>query len=489
MIQAEKPPEQTSHIVRKTSQGLFWNFLAYGVSKGVVLLTTSILARLLTKDEFGMIAIAMVAINYLAVVKDLGLGAALIQRRGNIQEVSNIIFTFNLFMGIILSILVIPLAPYIANYFNDPQVTPVLRWLGISFFINALGSVHIARLKRDLDFRRKMIPDLGNAIVKGVVSIVMALSGFGVWSLVFGQLSGAITSVVLVWITLPWRPKLSLNFRLARGLIRYGASIMGTDAIGITTDNLDTIIVGRVFGLAQLSIYTLAYRLPEMLMLSNLWIMGGVFFPTFSSLQDQPDEMRKGFLVSVRIIELIIVPIFLGLVIAARPIILVLFGEEWIEAVPILRVLALYAWVSSIGYHIGGIYKAIGRPDILFKLSLISLAVIFPALLIGSRYGLIGIALGQLIAMLIRRIISLTLATRLIEVSLWDIFSQLKPALQGGMALTLVTIFLLWLTNGLNVFLQLPIIVLAGALSYFSILYLVERKNLFRLVRILTTSR
>lgn len=489
MIPDEKPREPTAQIARKTTQGLVWNFLAYGLSKGVVLLTTSILARLLTKDEFGLVAIAMVAINYLAVVKDLGLGAALIQRRGNIREAANTVFTFNLIMGLVLSLLVIPLAPFFAIYFKDPQVTPVLRWLGVTFFINALGSVHIAQLQRDLDFRRKMIPDLTNAFIKGVVSIVLALSGYGVWSLVFGQLSGTIASVILVWIILPWRPRVSLNFGLGRELIRFGAPIMGTDIISVTTENLDTIIVGRIFGLAQLSVYSLAYRLPEMLLLSNLWLMGGVVFPAFSSLQEQPDELRKGFLVSVRIIELIVVPICLGLVIAARPIILVFFGEEWLEAVSILQVLAIYAWISSIGYHVGGVYKAIGRPDILFKLSLVTLAVIFPALLIGSRYGLIGVALGQLVAMLIRRTISLSLATRLIKVSFWDIFVQLKPALQGGVALTLITISTLWLTNGFNVFVQLPIVVLAGALSYFLVLYVTERKNLLRLARVITTPR
>ena len=457
------------------------------MSKGVVLLTISILARILSKDEFGMVAIAMVVINYLSVVKDLGLGAALIQRRGDIQRVADTVFTFNLVIGFLLSILIIPLAPYFAIYFNNPQVIPVLRWLGVSFFINAIGSVHISRLQRNLDFRRKLIPDIGNAIVKGGVSISMALAGYGVWSLVFGQLSGALTSVVLVWIVMPWLPRLSLNFSLARELIRYGASIMGTDAIAITTENIDSIIVGRAFGLAELGIYGLAYRLPETLLLSNLWVMGGVVFPAFSSIQDQPDEMRKGFLASVRLVELIATPICLGLIIAAHPIIMVLFGIEWVDAVPILRILALYAWVNSVGYHVGGIYKAMGRPDILLKLSIFTLIVIIPALLIGSRFGLIGVALGQLGAMVIRRVISLSVATQLIKVSFWDIFAELKPAFLGGAVLTLTTLLALKLTVDLNSLLQLILVVLFGASSYFGVLWWTERKNLLRLMRTLRT--
>src|SRR5215217_2616142 len=151
-----------------------------------------------------------------------------------------------------------------------------------------------------------------------------------------------------------------------------------------------TVIVGRIFGLVPLSIYTLAYRLPEMLLIGNLWVMGGVVFPAFSTIQDQPNELRRGFLASVRYVELIAVPICLGLLIAADPIVRVVFGDQWLDAIPVLRVLAVYAWVYSLGYHVGGFYKAIGRPDILLRLSILTLVIIIPALLIGARFGIIG---------------------------------------------------------------------------------------------------
>src|SRR3990172_6205494 len=141
--------------------------------------------------------------------------------------------------------------------------------------------------------------------------------------------------------------------------------------------------------------------------------------------------MRRGFLTSVRLIALIIVPICLGLVIAADPIVRVLFGNQWLDVIPLLRVLAIYAWLYSLGYHIGDIYKAIGRHDILLKLGLLSLIILIPAMLIGSQFGLIGIAWGHLIAVLIRRIVSLQIATRFVDVSLVDIFSELKPSFLG----------------------------------------------------------
>jgi O-antigen/teichoic acid export membrane protein len=471
-------------IAQKTAWGFIWNFSAYFLGKIIVLITTAILARVLAKADFGLVAVALVAINYLSVLKDLGLGVALIQRKGDVQEAANTVFTINLFLGLVLSVIVIPLAPVVASYFHDPQVIPVLRWMGISFIINALGSVHTNWLVRDLDYRRKLVPELGGALAKGIVSIGMAYLGYGVWSLVFGQIIGAVASVVLVWIILPWRPRLTLDRNVAGSFMKFGASVTLIDMITQITDNIDYVIVGRYFGLVPLSIYTLAYRLPEMLLIGNLWVMGGVVFPAFSSIQDQPEELRRGFLASVRIVELFAVPICLGLLIAADPIVRVVFGDQWLEAIPILRILAIYAWVYSLGYHVGGLYKAIGRPDILLRLSLLTLVIILPALLIGARYGMIGVAIGHLVAVLIRRIISLGLATRFVKVSVMDILGELRSSLFGAMVMAPIVLAVYYLTADMNPFLQLTLIILSGAISYLLALWGIEKENLIRLLRL-----
>ena len=471
-------------IAHKTAWGFIWNFSAYFLGKIIVLITTAILARILAKSDFGLVAVAVVAINYLSVLKDLGLGVALIQRKGEVQEAANTVFTINLLLGLVLSAIVIPLAPLVAVYFRDPQVIPVLRWMGISFVINALGSVHTNWLVRDLDYRRKLVPELGGALTKGVVSISMAYFGYGVWSLVFGQIIGAVVSVILVWIVLPWRPRLTIDRNVAGSFMKFGFSVTLIDIITQITDNIDYVIVGRFFGLVPLSIYTLAYRLPEMLLIGNLWVMGGVVFPAFSSIQDQPEELRRGFLASVRVVQLFAVPVCLGLLIAADPIVRVVFGDQWLEAIPILRVLAVYAWVYSLGYHVGGLYKAIGRPDILLRLSLLTLVIIIPSLLIGAQFGMIGVAVGHLVAVLIRRIVSLGLATRFVQVSIRDIFGELRTSLIGAMVMAPVVLIVYYLAGDLNPFLQLTLIILSGATSYLLVLWGIERENLVRLLRL-----
>lgn len=482
-------PVSQHQIAHKTAWGFIWNFSAYFLGKIVVLITTSILARLLAKSDFGLVAVAVVAINYLSVLKDLGLGAALIQRKGDVREAANTVFTINIFIGVALSVIAVLCAPLVALYFRDAQITPVLRWMGISFIINALGSVHTNWLVRDLDYRRKLVPELGGALTKGIVSIGMAFLGYGVWSLVFGQIAGAAASLILVWIILPWRPRLTLDQSIAGALMKFGASVTAIDIINEITDNIDYVIVGRIFGLVPLSIYTLAYRLPEMLLIGNLWVMGGVVFPAFSTVQDRPNELRRGFLASVRLVELIAVPISLGLLIAADPIVRVVFGDQWLDAIPVLRVLAVYAWVYSLGYHVGGFYKAIGRPDIQLKLSILTLIVIVPSLLIGARWGIIGVAVGHLVAILIRRIISLGLATRFVNISLFDIFGELRSSFLAAIVMAPIAFGVSYMTSSLNPILQLALIVPVGALSYLAVLWWIERENLIRLIQMVRVAK
>lgn len=472
-------------MVRKVASGVVWNLLAFGFGKVTLLLVTSILARLLTKNEIGVVGAAIVAINYLTIIKDLGFGAALIQKRGDVNEAANTVFTINIILGFLLSLLVIPLAPYVGNYYGEPQVTSVLRWLGISFAVNAFGAVHVVWLLRDLDYRRKALPEMGNSLVKAIVSIAMALTGFGVWSLVAGQIAGAAASVILVWILLPWRPRLSINRGIAASLFKFSSSIVGSDILTVFIDNVDYLIVGRLFGLAALGVYTFAYRLPELLVIGNLWILGNIAFPAFSSIQDKPDEMRRGFLGSVRLVELIVTPISLGLILAADPIVRVVFGEEWLEIIPVLRVLAAYAWIYSIGFHVGGIYKAVGRADILVKLSIFSIAILVPSLLAGAHYfGVIGIAYGHLFAVIVRRAVSLAVATRFVNVTMSEIFAQIRASLLAGLAMTVLALAALYLTSGWPALPQLLCVTTVGALTYLILLWRTERENLARLTRV-----
>lgn len=471
-------------IARKSVHGVFWNYASFGLGKGLVFVTTAILARLLTPDDFGIVAFATLAVTYLSILKDFGLGPALIQRRQNVDEAANTVFTLNLLLGAGLTLAAMAVAPLVATFFREPFVTPVLRWLSLTFILNSLGSIHLVRLQRELEFRRKLVPDLGRSLFKGIVSIGLALAGFGVWSLVIGQLAGALAGVILSWVVFPWLPRLTINPKLARGLMRYGISVVGVDALTVTTDNLDYLLIGRLFGNAALGIYTLAFRLPELLVLNPLWVMAAAIFPAYATVQDKPETLRRGFLTTVRFVEILCVPLALGLVLAADPLVRVAFGEQWLAAIPIVRILALFVLARSIGFNAGDIYKAVGRPDVLVKLELLNMAMLVPALWFGSHFGLVGVALGHLAASLVRMLADLMVASWFINADLRDILLQLKPSFLSGLALLMLALPSLYLTTDCIPLTRLVVTMLTGAIAYLTMLWISERESLLRMSRL-----
>lgn len=475
-------------VTNKATRSMGWNYLSFGLGKVLNIVTVSILAHLLAPEYFGLVALATLTIDYLSVLNDLGLGSALIQRREEIDEPANIAFTINILAGIILTTITFIVAPYAAKFFHEPQVTAILRWLGFTFLLSSFGSVHNVLLQRELNFQKRVIPELGNTVVKAIISIGLALAGFGVWALVIGQLVGTGIASFLLWTLLPWRPKFSWNPTIARELFTYGFSIMANNALTIWEQNFDYFVIGLIYTPTALGVYTLAYRLPQALVLSILWTMTAVLFPAFSSLQDQKDALKKSFLSVLRYVELLVTPLCLGMFIAADPLIRVIFGEQWVDAIPILRVLSLYAWAVSIGYHVGDIYKAIGRPDILIKMSIPMFIIRVFLLWLGAQYSLVGVALGHLAAMIIESVIRYFVASHFLKITIMEVIKELT-AFACGAVLVVFALIALYFTQKSLPITQLIIVVAAGAAGYLGTAWVVERDSVMKVFQMLGLKR
>jgi len=477
----EPTAAETENLGRTAARAVLWNYASFASGKVLVLVTMVVLARLLTPGDFGMVAFATIAVNYLSVLKDLGLGGAVIQRRNDTEEAAQTVYVLNLAMAALLTATTALCAPLVAAFFREPLVTPLLRVLSLSFLIDALGSVHMVLLRRNLDFRRKLIPDTGQAVMKGIASIAFAATGFGVWALVWGQLVGGLVAAFLAWAVVPWRPRFRMHPHLIRPLMRFGLPLMATDVQHAVWANLDYVVVGRMLGDAALGVYTLAYRLPELLIHSVWRVLAGAVFPFFSSIQQLPDLLRKGFLATIRYTQIVIVPLCVGLFITAEPAVEVLFGEQWRAAIPVLRLLAVFSLVGSIGVNVGDVYKAIGRPDILAKLSALDLVLLTPALILGARHGLIGVGAAHAAVATIDGAIRLTVARRVVGVTFGDIGRQLRPSLVAGAALAAATTGVLWAASPAGHLVALLASVSAGAAAYLAVLYRVDREAVRRM--------
>jgi lipopolysaccharide exporter len=485
---AEIPPEIYQQVSQKATRGMGWNYLSFGLRKILNLIGLAILAHLLTPGYFGLVALATTTMDYLSIFSDLGLGAAIIQRKHSIEESANVAFILNFLAGFLLTVVTFLISPLAASFFRNAEVTPVLRWLGLSFFLTSIGSVHNVLLQRDLDFKKRAIPDLGNSIVKAVVSIVLAITGMGVWALVIGQLAGTAVGSLLLWIVHPWKPRWRWNGGIARELFRYGVSIMGNNALSIWEDSFDYLVIGRIYSPALLGIYTIAYKLPQMLVINILWVMTAVIFPAFSSLQEDRESLKKLFLSIIRYMEIVLTPICLGMVVAADPITRVAFGGQWVAAIPVLRVLSLYALVISVGYHVGDIYKAIGRPDILVKLAVPIFLVRLVGLWIGAQFSILGVSIAHLIVSLVAFAVQMTVASRFIKIDLMDILRQLKAFIAGSV-LVCFALPALYFTREVAPVLRLAIVVVAGAVGYLGALWFLERGTIMKALQVLRILR
>jgi PST family polysaccharide transporter len=208
--------------------------------------------------------------------------------------------------------------------------------------------------------------------------------------------------------------------------------------------------------------------------------MTAVLFPTFSSLQDQMDALKRSFLSTVRYVELLVMPVSLGMIITADPLVRVAFGEQWLDSIPIMQVLSIYALIYSVGFHAGDVYKAIGRPDILLKITIPVFFLRILGLWIGAQYSLLGVAIGHLVAGFLGIVIQLVVASRIMNITAQDFIEALTPSILGGMVLSVLAVPVLFLTENLTPIFRLAAVTAAGASGYIGFLWFGEKELLVR---------
>jgi len=468
--------EATSGFARAAIHGTAWRYLAFFSGKLMLFISTVVLARLLSKDDFGVVGFAVTTIGFLDVMSDLGVAPALIYHSED-EDTSVTAFWLGLLIGVALFAITWFAAPLVGLFFQDPRAIPVTRVLALSYPINALGNTHEAVLQKKLAFGRTFIPDLVQAMSKGLISIVLAFLSFGAWSLIGGQLGGMAVGAVIFWVVTRWRPAFSFDPKIARSLLSYGLKIVSVDLLGILLLNLDYLLVGRYLGAANLGIYTLAFRMPDLLILQFARILSVVIFPIYTRMRDVPGSLTKGFSMTTRYVSLVTVPLGLGLALVADPFIMTIFTAKWAEAIPVVRAIAIYAMLLSLAYNAGSVYKAQGRPQVLTMLGLVRFAMLLPALFWATSVAGSIVAVGwmQALVALLGGAVNLYIATRIIKLPLAQLFAALRPALLAGFFLAGAVVLILFLSRDMSAWIQLTLSIIFGALAYMSALWVFQR--------------
>lgn len=468
--------KDNNRLMRATLQGTVWAYAATYSGKLLVFISTTILARLLLKDDFGLAAYALIFISFLDVLNDLGIGAAVIYHRDE-PEVVDTAFWLNMATGITLYGITWLAAPLAGLFFNDPLSVPLTRVLALTFPLTALGNIHSSLLRKNLTFRRKFVPDVVKALGKGIISIILAWAGMGAWSLVLGQVGGTGLAALAYWWAMPYRPRLRLKRTMARPLITYGSNIVAVDGLGTLINQADYLLVGRFLGAASLGVYTLAFRIPELLVKQFCGIVGQVIFPAYTQMKDDPQALSRGLLVTMRYMTMLTVPISLGLAAISRPLVLTAFSTKWIEAVPVMAAIAIYTLIRSLTFNVGAVYKAQGRPEILTWLSLVQLPVLLPSLYwaIKGPGTITAVAWTQVANALISGAANLIVAARLLKIPLRSILAVFGPSVASGTVMALIVWASVDALKSSPPLLQLLVGVLVGAITYSGAMWVLQR--------------
>jgi PST family polysaccharide transporter len=462
-----------SSFANVTIRGTFWSYLSVYTGKLLVFISTIILARLLSKSDFGVVGYAFIVTSFLDALNGLGIGPALIYHKDE-PETADTAFWLGLAVGIGLFVLTWFLAPYIGDYFHDERAVTVVRIMVLVYPISALGNVNSIYLAKRLDFRKKFIPEVSYALVKGLVSVAMAFLGFGYWSQVWGQVIANGASVVVAKVVNPWKPSLRFSRPIAKSMLKYGLNIVVLDTLANLLNNADYLFIGRYLGTEALGVYTLGFRIPDMVLTQFARIVSEVIFPVYVKMRDNAESLNRNFARSLQYVSLITIPMGLGIALTAEPFVLAFFTDKWVEAIPVIRAIAIYALLLSLFRNAGSFYKAQGRPEVLTYLTIVRLAILLPALWFTlSRYqSIVAVAWVQAAVAFISGVLSLVVAGRMFHISSREILVQFIPATISGLLMSVVVAGLLHCIPDWHPLVQLVLAVLAGAVVYLGTLYL-----------------
>lgn len=374
------------------------------------------LARLLDPQVYGLVALAWVYVAFIQIFVTQGFGMAIIQRKDLEEEHLDSAFWIAVSTALLFCLLSVLLATQIAHLFKESHIAPVVRWLSLTMLFNALSSVPSAILTRDLDFRPLALRSFAAVFVSGIVGVIMAYKGFGVWSLVGQQLINAGLGCVFLWFAVPWRPRLVISNRHLRDLYGFSLSLTGNDILWFFSQKSDQTIVGYSFGAVALGPYSLASKLVSLAYDAVVAPLQGVAFPAFSKLQSTPVEFDRMLHKFSEMSSFLCLPIFAGLGVIAPELIPLLYGPKWAGAVPILQVLSFYGALRVVFAFIHPLMLAKGRAGLYLLLNIVLSILTFSGCLIAARWSPEHIAFSISVSMLVFSIIFFDVTRRFLSV-------------------------------------------------------------------------
>ena len=390
------PRQEPRTLKGAVVSGLLWKTLENFGAQFIGFCVSVVLARLLAPEDFGTVALLTIFISIASLLMEGGFPTALVQKADADQLDRSSVFYFNIGVGLLLYGVLWLSAPAIATFYRIPELTPIMRVLSLRIVLGSLSAIQQVELARGMLFRRSFAIALPSVLVKAVAGVALALSGFGLWSLVWSELAGGAVAAAMNWIVIGWRPSPAFSLSRLRSMLPFGTRLMGANFVTIVAAQLHALVIGRVYSAADLGFYNRGDHLPQITMSAVGGSVEAVLFPAFSKLQDDRPKLKRALRRTIRTTTFLVFPLLFGIASAAEPLVRFLLSEKWMPSVPFVRLACLIYVLTPIGSANLQAVKAIGQGGAILRIQVAKRALAILMVFATYRFGVLCMAFGRL---------------------------------------------------------------------------------------------
>lgn len=458
-------PEQS--LTAKTTRGVVWNSVDRIANYGIGFIIGIVLARLLSPEEYGLIGIIGIFTAIFNVILDSGLSTALIRKDGVTDTDYCTVFYTNIVLSLILTAVLYLGAPAISSFFNRPELTPYTRAMSLILIINALSLTQQARLTKRIDFKTQTKISLIAHTLSGVIGILMAIFGYGVWALVFQQLSSRVFTTILLWIINKWIPKLIFSWESFKDLFSFSWKLLFAQIIGSIWSQLYQAVIGKIYSPNTLGQYERARQYTNLCSSTIGDVVLKVSLPVMSEIQNEDERLLGAFRIIIKTTMFVSSVLLVGMAASAKSIIYVLIGEQWLPCVPMMQIIAFSFIIYPLHQININMLTVQGRSDIQLILQIIKCILAIGPIALGILFNVYWMLAGSVFTGWISLFLNAYYSGRKFNYTWWHQLKDIAPSM--GIALTMsIPVFALSFLDW-SPFILLPIQIIVGASVVFGL--------------------
>lgn len=463
-------------LKKKTVKGTLWTGMERFWVQGVQFLVMLVVARILSPKDYGLIGMLAIFIHVSQSLVESGFSQALIRKKDRTELDNNTIFYFNIVMSLFIYAILYLIAPYVASFYNEPLLCPVMRVFSLVVIINSFNIVQRALFSIHLDFKKTAHAAMSSALISGVAAIYMAKKGFSVWTLVYQQIIFGIVSTTVLWYYSTWRPKWVYSWKSFKEMFAFGFNLLISGLIDTVYKNLYTIVIGKVFNATSLGYYSRADHYAQLPASNFNAVFLRVTYPVLCKMQDDENRLRENYRKLLRVSAFVIFPIMCGLAGAAYPSVVMLIGKKWAYA----SVLLVPICLAKMWYPIHAInlnlLKVKGRSDLFLNLEIIKKILGVIIIFASIPFGLLFMCYSQIVSSLIALSINTYYTGKMIHLGFWKQMKDISHILLTSLAMFAI---IKVMNMGIdNLYLKFALDVIVGIVFYCGVAFLFRFKEI-----------